>query len=91
MKQEPRKTITVEISDEGMVKHDVKALATCDCFTVPDSAGEGLYSADQIFYAKHHGLELPGHIIFDGTRYRTSRVSTYESLPQAVLALMRGN
>lgn len=63
---------------------DKKLLSVIDAFTVE---GED----DRVIYINHHGFETPGHIIFDGTCYRTSRTPTYETLTEAALSFVRGN
>lgn len=70
---------------------DKKLLSVMDAFTVPGGSGEQNYMPPQITYVNHHGLEVPGFIIFDGARYRTSRVTTYETLTEAAMALVRGD
>ena len=70
--------------DSKQAQADQKLLSVIDAFTV---AGED----DTVIYVNHHGFETPGHIIFDGKVYRTSRTPTYATLTEAALAFVRGN
>ncbi len=90
-KKEPRITVAVHLEKTDKGKTDTALIEVCEAFIVPQGNGDGTYPADAITYVKHHGLEVPGCVIFDGERYRTSRVTTYATVTDAALALVRGD
>ena len=79
----PRVKNAIPLDPTNKGKKEVALLAVCDAFQLPES--------QDITYINHHGMEVPGHIIFDGKRYRTSRVTTYDNLTDAAIALVRGD
>jgi hypothetical protein len=74
--------------DERTGKMEAKILSDSAAFQLPDVEQDNHY---RITYVNHYGLEVPGHIIFDGYRYRTNRVTTYDNLTDAVIALVKGD
>lgn len=90
MKQK-REKVAVPLDPTNKGKAEVKLLADCEAFQLPDGPRQGPYPTGLITYVTHHGLEVPGHIIFDGKKYRTSRVETYDSITDAAIALVRGD
>lgn len=89
-KAKPRVKNAVPLEANQKGKSEIKLLEVVDAFTLPESTGQGPYGPDQIIYVNHHGFEVPGHIIYDGKRYRTDRVADYDNLTAAVIALVRG-
>lgn len=87
-KQKPRVKNAIPLDATNKGKKEVELLAVCDAFQLPDVEQDGPY---RITYINHHGMEVPGHIIYDGKRYRTSRVTTYDNLTDAAIALVRGD
>ena len=83
----PRKKFFIPL-DERTGKMEAKIVADSVAFQLPDVEQPNHY---RITYVNHYGLEVPGHIIFDGERYRTNRVTTYDNLTDAVIALVKGD
>jgi hypothetical protein len=90
-KPTPRAKTVVQLDAHRDGKMEAKILSDSDAFQLPEGDGYGPYPTDQITYVNHYGLEVPGCIIFDGSRYRTNRVVTYDNLTDAVIALVKGD